>query len=147
MQSKTDNYALKNASLRFKLLSTLAILASIGFLAWSWRVSLGILKMNRPSNLCVLLGDDLWALARYKTPLYVWLFLFQAVGYAGLYITARVLFRHSTLRRRMKKLLQATTTTLVVLDQLIWLSAPYWRFAQATAGYIGLFSALALIGL
>jgi len=95
--------------------STFAIFASVGFLVWSWYVSLGVLKMNRPSNLCVLLGDDLWALARYKTPLYVWLFLFQATGYAGLYLTSRILFHRSALRRRIKKLLQSVTTTLVVV--------------------------------
>lgn len=97
MQRMTDTYALKNASLRFKILSTLAILGSMAFLAWSWRVSLGVIKMNRPSDLCVLLGDDLWALAHYKTPLFIWLFCFQAFGYLGLYVTARILFQRSAL--------------------------------------------------
>lgn len=147
MQQRTDNYSLKNASFLFKTLSTFAILASVAFLAWSWRISLDITKVNRPSDLCLLLGDDLWALAHYKTPLFIWLFLFQASGYLGLYITARLLFSRSALRRRMKKLLLGIATSLVVLDQLVWLSVPFWRFAQNAAGYIGLFSAIALVGL
>jgi NADH dehydrogenase len=147
MQMKNDNYALKNASLFFKIFSTVAVFSSIALLAWTWRVSLGLLKMNRPSELCSLLGDDLWALAHYKTPLFIWLYLFQAFGYAGLYITARILFGRSALRRRMKKILQWLATTLVLLDQLVWLSAPWVRFAQTMAGYIGLFSAVALIAL
>src|SRR5947209_5017291 len=109
---KIDHYALKNAAWPFKILSTLGIVASVAFLLWSWRVSLGLLRMNRPSELCRLLGDDLWALAHYKRPLFVWLFMFQAFGYAGLYITARLLFARSALRRRMKKLLLAVATTL-----------------------------------
>jgi NADH dehydrogenase len=144
---KIDHYALKNASLQFKLLSTIAIVSCMVFLAWCWRVSLGVIQMNRPSNLCVLLGDNLWALARYKTPLFIWLFLFQGFGYLGLFITALVLFSRSNLRRRMKKLLFWSAITLVALDQMIWLSAPFWRFSQTAAGYIGLFSALALVGL
>jgi len=147
MQMKNDSYALKNASLQFKIFSTLAIVGSLALLSWSWQVSLGVLKMNRPSDLCVLLGDDLWALAHYKRPLFFRLFFLQAMGYAGLYFTARILFSRSALRRRMKALLQAIATTLVVLDQAVWLSAPFWRFAQTAAGYIGLFAALAIIGL
>src|SRR5579859_5444422 len=119
---KIDHYTLKNASWRFKIFSTAAIFASIALLAWSWRVSLGLLKMNRPSDLCRLLGDDLWALAHYKTPLFIWLVCFQAFGYVGLFITAKLLFARSTLRRRMKGVLQAVATTLVMLNQAVWLS-------------------------
>jgi hypothetical protein len=144
---RTDNYSLKNATGWFKILSTLAILGSVVFLAWSWRVSLGVIKMNRPSDLCVLLGDDLWALAHYKTPLFIWLYLFQAFGCAGLYVTTRILFQRSALRRRMKKLLQGTTTALLVLNQLVWFTAPFIRFSQTIAGYVGLACAVAMIGL
>jgi len=144
---KTDNYSLKNASWGFKIFSTLAIFGSVAFLAWSWRVSLGVIKMNRPSDLCVLLGDDLWALAHYKTPLFIWLYCFQAFGCIGLYVTTRILFQRSALRRRMKKLLQATTTALLVLNQLVWITAPFLRFSQTLAGYVGLACAVAMIGL
>src|ERR1700689_5238308 len=143
---KTDNYSLKNASWLFKLFSTLAIFASVAFLAWSWRVSLSVIKMNRPSDLCVLLGDDLWALAHYKTPLFIWLYCFQAFGCAGLYVTTRILFQRSALRRRMKALLQALTTALLVLNQLVWITAPFIRFSQTIAGYVGLACAVAMVG-
>src|SRR5205085_23801 len=92
-----------------------------------------------------LLGDDLWALAHYKTNLFLMVFFFQACAYAGLYITSRELFRRTSLRRRMKAALQVVTTSLVVANQLVWFSAPFVRFAQTAAGYIGLASAVALI--
>src|SRR5438132_8521304 len=117
---KTDSYSLKNASLGFKLAATAAILASVALLAWSWYVSLSVLKFNRPSDMCRLLGDDLWALAHYKKGLFSVLIFFQAVAYGVLYITSRVLFARTSLRRRMKHLLQASATTLVILDQLVW---------------------------
>ena len=124
-----------------------AILFSAGLLAWSWYNSLSVLKFNRPSDMCKLLGDDLWALAHYKTGLFAALLFFQIVAYSGLYVTARVLFQRSALRRRMKSLLLAVTTALLVLDQLVWFTAPFARFSQTMAGYIGLASAVAMIGL
>src|ERR1700682_5571521 len=99
---KTESYSLKNASLGFKVAATVAILASIALLAWSWYISLSVLKFNRPSEMCRRLGDDLWALAHFKTPLFVLLLFFQAVAYGGLFITSRVLFQRTSLRRRMK---------------------------------------------
>jgi len=144
---KTDSYYLKNASLRFKLFSTAVIFFSIALLAWSWYISLTVLKFHRPSNMCVLLGDDLWALAHYKSGLYGMLFFFQAVAYGGIFVTSRVLFQRTSLRRRMKKLLLLAAMLLVVLDQLIWAASPFIRFAQETVGYVGLASAVALIAL
>src|SRR5882724_319228 len=144
---KNESYSLKNASLSFKLIATAAILLSIAILGWTWYVSLSVLKFNRPSDMCRLLGDDLWALAQYKKGLFGVLIFFQAAAYGILYVTSRVLFSRTSLRRRMKSLLQATATTLVVLDQVIWLTAPFVRFSQSLAGYIGIASALAMIGL
>ncbi len=144
---KNDSYSLKNASLGFKWFATAAIVFSIVLLAWTWYVSLSVLKFNRPSDMCRFLGDDLWALAQYKKGLFSVLIFFQAVAYGGLYVTSRVLFGRSALRRRMKKLLQAITTGLVILDQLVWFTAPFLRFSQTLAGYVGLASAVAMIGL
>jgi len=142
---KVENYSLKNASVEFKLLSTAGIFFSIALLAWSWYTSLSVLKFNRPSEMCRLLGDDLWALAHYKTNLFLMLLFFQACAYAGLFLTSRVLFQHTSLRRRMKALLLAVTAGLTLLDQLIWWTAPFLRFSQTLAGWIGLASAVALI--
>src|SRR5438132_3367951 len=144
---KTDSYSLKNASLGFKLAATAAILASVALLAWSWYVSLSVLKFNRPSEMCRLLGDDLWALAHYKKGLFAVLLFFQCIAYGGLYLTSRVLFARTALRRRMKSLLQTAATMLLVLDLVAWMTAPYFRFAQAVAGYVGLASAMAIIAL
>jgi NADH dehydrogenase len=142
-----DSYSLKNASWRFKLLSTLGILGSTGLLAWSWYVSLGVLKFNRPSEMCRLFGDDLWALAHYKPGLFAMLFFFQAVAYAGIFLISRRLFQQTALRRRMKGLLLAAATGLVFLDQWVWATAPFIRLSQQAAGYIGLASAATLIAL
>jgi NADH dehydrogenase len=142
---KTDSYTLKNVPLDFKLLSTGAVSFSIALLSWSWYTSLSVLKFNRPSDMCRLLGDDLWALAHYKTGLFSVLLFFQAVAYGTLYITARVLFKESALRRRMKSLLLAVATGLFVIDQFVWFTAPFLRLAQQLAGYIGLASAVAMI--
>ena len=144
---KTENYSLKNASLLFKLAATAVLLGSIALLGWSWYVSLSVLKFNRPSEMCRLLGDDLWALAHYKKGLFWTLLFFQSIAYGGLYMTSRVLFARSALRRRMKKLLQAVATALLVVNLLTWFSAPFFRFAQAIAGYVGLASAIAMIAL
>jgi hypothetical protein len=116
---KIETYSLKNASIRFKLFSTAVIFGSIALLAWSWYVSLTVLKFHRPSNMCVLLGDDLWALAHYKSGLFGMLLFFQAVAYGGIYVTSRTLFQRTSLRRRIKNLLLMITTALVLLDQLI----------------------------
>jgi len=144
---KTDTYSLKNALVSFKLLSTAAILFSIALLGWSWYVSLSVLKFNRPSDMCVLLGDDLWALAHYKSGLFGLLIFFQIVAYGGLYLTSRVLFARTSLRRRMKNLIQAVATTLLVLNLLVWCTAPLLRFSQTIAGYVGLATAVAMIAL
>jgi NADH dehydrogenase len=142
-----DSYSLKNASRPFKLLSTLGILGSTGLLAWSWYVSLGVLKFNRPSEMCRLFGDDLWALAHYQPGLFAMLFFFQAVAYAGIFLISRRLFQRTALRRRMKGLLLAIATGLVFLDQWVWATAPFVRVSQRVAGYMGLVSAAALIAL
>ena len=147
MSQRPDHYSLRNASLAFKILSTASVLASTALLAWSWYVSLTVLKTHRPSNLCVLLGDDLWALAHYKTHLFALIFFFQASAYAGLFLISRELFQRTSLRRRMKKLLQSLTTFLTVLNQLVWFTAPFVRFSQEVAGYVGLSSAAALVAL
>jgi len=144
---KTESYSLKNASLGFKLLATAAILFSIALLGWTWYVSLSVIKFNRPSDMCRLLGDSLWALSQYKKGLFGVLVFFQAAAYGGLYLTSRVLFARTSLRRRMKKLLQAAATLLVAIDLLVWFTAPFIRTSQALVGYIGLASALAMIGL
>ncbi len=144
---KTENYSLKNASLGFKLFATAAILFSVALLGWTWYVSLSVINFNRPSDMCRLLGDSLWALSQYKKGLFWVLVFFQAVAYGGLYVTSRVLFAKTSLRRRMKKLLQASATTLVLLDQLVWFTAPFIRTSQTLAGYIGMASAIAMIGL
>src|SRR5216683_3001800 len=144
---KTESYSLKNASVLFKLAATAAILASVALLAWSWYVSLSVLKFNRPSEMCRLLGDDLWALAHYKKGLFSVLLFFQSVAYGGLYLTTRALFARTSLRRRMKKLIQMAATALLVVNLLTWFTAPFFRFAQTIAGYVGLASAVAMIGL
>ena len=97
--------------------------------------------------MCVLLGDDLWALAHYKTGLFAVLIIYQAVAYVILYGISRLLFARTALRRRMKVFLQAAATTLLALDQLVWFTAPFIRFAQSIAGYVGLASAVAMIAL
>lgn len=142
---KIENYSLKNASVEFKLLSTAGIFFSINLLAWSWYTSLSVLKFNRPSEMCRLLGDDLWALAHYKTSLFLMLLFFQTCAYAGIFFTSRILFQRTSLRRRMKALLMAVTAGLTLIDQLIWWTAPFVRFSQALAGWIGVASAVALI--
>ncbi len=144
---KTDRYPLKNAPMSFKLLSTLGILVSVALLAWSWTATFGILKTHRPSEFCQLLGDDLWALWQYNRNLYILVYFFQAVGYAVIYLIARLLFKRTSLRRRMKSLLLLSCTFLALLNQFIWITAPFLRFSQATAGYIGLASAAALVAL
>jgi NADH dehydrogenase len=142
-----DSYSLKNASWNFKLLSTAGILGSVGLLTWSWTISLGVLKFNRPSEMCRLFGDDLWALARYQPGLFAMIFFFQAIAYSGIYLISRRLFQRTALRRRMKSLLLAMATGLVFLDQWVWATAPFVRLSQQTAGYIGFASAAALIAL
>jgi NADH dehydrogenase len=144
---RMDSYSLKNAALSFKLLATGGMLGSAALLAWSWYVSLSVLTFNRPSDMCLLLGDDLWALAHNKAGLFWTLVFFQAVAYAGMYFTSKMLFKRSALRRRMKTFLVAVTTFLVVLDQVVWFSAPFFRVSQHAVGYVGLGSAIALIGL
>ena len=144
---KTDRYPLKNAPLSFKILSTLGILFSIGLLAWSWATTLSILKTHRPSEFCRLLGDDLWALWGFNRNLYVLVYLFQAAGYAGIFFISRVLFKRTSLRRRMKSLLLSLSTVLAVSNQAVWITAPFVRFSQSTAGYLGLASAAALVAL
>src|ERR1700733_8380094 len=147
MQHKTDSYTLKNASWVFKIFSTLAILISMAVLAWSWYVSLSVLKFHRPSDMCVLLGDDLWALAHHNAGLYGTLVFFQAIAYGGIFTMAYLFFQRAAMRRRAKIFLLGVATALVILDQLVWLTAPFLRFSQAIAGYLGLVSALLLIGL
>ena len=97
--------------------------------------------------MCVLLGDDLWALAHHDSGLFGTLVFFQAVGYAGIFTTAYIFFQRAALRRRAKKVLLGLATVLVIIDQVIWLTAPFVRFSQTIAGYIGLASAVALIAL
>lgn len=147
MHARTDHYPLKNARLRFKLLATLGILFSVALLAWSWTATLGILKTHRPSSFCRLLGDDLWAIFQYNRGLFILVYLFQAAGYLGIYVTARVLFKRTSLRRRIKNLVLFIATALTLLNQLVWVTAPFVRFAQTTAGYIGLAAAVALVAM
>ncbi len=105
MQRKTDSYSLKNASWIFKIFSTAVIFASMAVLAWSWYISLSVLKFHRPSDMCVLLGDDLWALAHHNPGLYGTLIFFQAIGYGGIFAMAYLFFQRAALRRRFKAVL------------------------------------------
>src|SRR5690349_8111054 len=141
---KIENYQLKNAPISLKLFATGAVLFSLMLLGWTWFNSLSVLKFNRPSDMCRLLGDDLWALAHYKTGLYAVLLVYQAAAYLVLYWVARALFQRTALRRRMKHLLLSATTILFAIDQLIWFTAPFVRFSQTLAGYLGFLSAVAL---
>jgi len=144
---KIENYRLKNASWDLKLIATAAVLSSMLLLGWTWFNSLSILKFNRPSDMCRLLGDDLWALAQSRPGLFAVLLVYQAGAYSVLYGVTRALFQRSALRRRLKRFLLAATTALFVLDQAVWFSAPFVHFSQSVAGVIGFLAAVAMIAL
>lgn len=142
----TDTYALKNASIRFKTVSTLGLLASLTLMALSWFLTVTVIGWNHTGRGRMMsIGHDLYNLAWDSFGVYVGILLLQAIGYAGLYFIARALFRRAALRRRMKALILFASKALVVLHFLVWFGIPFFAASQILAGPVGLVSTLGLI--
>ncbi len=146
--SRLDAYRLKNASLRFKVASTLSLLVSLAALGVAWKLCFTLISWNRSGfSRMTSVGADLYGLAWDLTGIYASLLLLQAAGYAGLYFAARSLFRKAALRRRMKSLILFASKTFVALHFLVWLTVPVWDMSQTLAGPVGLLSSLGLTAL
>src|SRR5438874_5166980 len=126
-----DNYSLKNASLKFKILTTFWLAFSFALIAWSWFISLTVVNWYSSGLMKHwMLGPELLDLAWTKTKIFAFLFGLQTVAFVALWLTGRKLLRRSALRRRMKAVLSKGATACMVINILTWMTVPFSKTSQ-----------------